>query len=119
MRGVRGTRGMFTKIPGNLLEDSGECYYFNIPGNVEEDSEECLKRLRGMFEKIPENVRIVSKDFGECWQRFWRMLKKIEGFIMQLNKNRIKGYTLESRIMGGVRIIGGGGGGEVGYCNNY
>ena len=111
MRGVRGTRGMFTKIPGNLLEDSGECYYFNIPGNVEEDSEECLKRLRGMFEKIPENVRIVSKDFGECWQRFWRMLKKIEGFIMQLNKNRIKGYTLESRIMGGVRIIAGGGGG--------
>ena len=108
MRGVRGTRGMFTKIPGNILEDSGECYYFNIPGNVEEDSGECLKRLRGMFEKIPGNVRIVSKDFGECWQRFWRMLKKIEGFIMQLNKNRIKGYTLESRIMGGVRIIGGG-----------
>ena len=31
--------------------------------------------------------------------------------------------TLESRIIGGVGIIGGGGGGreggEVGYCNNY
>ena len=25
--------GMFTRIPGNLLEDSGECYYFNIPEN--------------------------------------------------------------------------------------
>ena len=35
--GMRGTRGMFTRIPGNFLEDSGECYYFNIPGNVEED----------------------------------------------------------------------------------
>ena len=32
--------GMFTRIPGNLLEDSAECYYFNIPGNVEEDSGE-------------------------------------------------------------------------------
>ena len=41
MRGMRGTRGMFTKIPGNLLEDSGECYYFNIPGNVQEHSGEC------------------------------------------------------------------------------
>ena len=29
-RGMQGTRGMFTRIPGNLLEDSGEdsreCY---------------------------------------------------------------------------------------------
>ena len=41
MRGMQGTRGMFTRIPGNLLEDSGECYYFNIPGNVPEDSGEC------------------------------------------------------------------------------
>ena len=24
MRGMQGTRGMFTRIPGNLLEDSGE-----------------------------------------------------------------------------------------------
>ena len=43
MRGMRGTRGMFSKIPGNLLEDSGEFYYFNIPGNVEEDSGECSR----------------------------------------------------------------------------
>ena len=41
--GMRGTRGMFTRNPGNLIEDSGECYYFNIPGNVEEDSGECSK----------------------------------------------------------------------------
>ena len=39
--GMRGMQGMFTRIPGNLLEDSGECYYFNIPGNVPEDSGEC------------------------------------------------------------------------------
>ena len=44
-----------------------------------------------MFEKIPVNV---SKDFGEYWQRFWRMLKKIERFITQLKENRIKGYIL-------------------------
>ena len=34
MPGMRGTRGMFTRIPGNLLEDSGECHNFNIRGNV-------------------------------------------------------------------------------------
>ena len=36
-----GTAGMFTRSPGNLLEDSAQCYYFNIPGNVLEDSREC------------------------------------------------------------------------------
>ena len=57
MWGTRGTRGMFTKIPRNLLEDLGECYYFNIPGNVPEDSGECSNRFRGMFKKIPENAQ--------------------------------------------------------------
>ena len=59
--GMRGTRGMFTRIPGNLLQDSGECYYFNIPGNVEEDSGECSERFRGTFEEIPGNV---PEDYG-------------------------------------------------------
>ena len=75
MRGIRGTRGMFTSIPGNLLEDSGECYYFNIPGNVPEDCgecprrfRECSKRLRGVFKEIPGNVQ---EDSGECSRRFW------------------------------------------------
>ena len=45
-----------------------------------------------MLKKIPWNV---SKDSQECWQRFSRMLKKIERFIMQLNENRIKGYILK------------------------
>ena len=39
--GMPGTQGMFTRIPGNLLEDSGECCYFNIPLNVLEDYGEC------------------------------------------------------------------------------
>ena len=36
--GMRGTRGMFTRIPGNLLQDSGECSHISIPGNAREDS---------------------------------------------------------------------------------
>ena len=38
---------MFTGIPGNLLEDFGECYYFNIPGNVSKDSGGCSRRFWG------------------------------------------------------------------------
>ena len=59
---MRGTRGMFTRIPRNLLENSGECYYFNVPVNVEEDSGECSKRFRGMLVKIPWNAQ---EDSGE------------------------------------------------------
>ena len=103
MRGIRGTRGMFTRIPGNLLEDSGECYYFKIPrnvkevpGNVQEDSGECSIRFWGVFKKIQRNVQEdsgecskrfremckkipgnVRKNFGECLRRFWGMLEKI------------------------------------------
>ena len=36
--GMRGTWEMFTRIPGNLLEDSGECSHFSISGNAREDS---------------------------------------------------------------------------------
>ena len=76
MRGMRGTRGMFTRIPGNLLEDSGECYYFNIPENVPKDSGECSKRFRGMLKKIPGNVREDPREYS---RRFRGMLKKISG----------------------------------------
>ena len=48
MRGMQGTRGMFTRIPGNLLEYSG---------NV------IILTFQGMFHKIPGNVRRYS---GEC-----------------------------------------------------
>ena len=74
MRGMRGTRGMFTRIPDKLLENSEECYYFNIPGNVEEDSGECSKRFRGMLVKNPGNVSKVSV---ECSRKFRGILAKI------------------------------------------
>ena len=60
---MQGTRGMFTMISGNLLEDSWQCSHFNIPGNAREDSGEvpedsgkCSERSRGMFRKIAWNV---------------------------------------------------------------
>ena len=81
--GMRGTRGMFTRILENLLQDSGECCYFIIPGNVEEDSGECSKRFRGMFPKIPGMIPKIPgndrKDSGKCSRRLWGMLKKIPG----------------------------------------
>ena len=73
-----GMRGMFTRIPGNLLGDSGEFYYFNIPGNVSKDSRECSRTFRGMFEKIPGNA---AEDCGECSRRFRGMFKKIPGKV--------------------------------------
>ena len=70
MRGMQGTRGMFTRIPGNLLEYSGNVIiltfqgmFQRIPGNVEEDFWKCSRGFRGMFHKIPGNVRRYS---GEC-----------------------------------------------------
>ena len=60
MWGTRGTRGMFTKIPRNLLEDLRVI----------------ILTSRGMFQKIPGNVQI---DSVECSRRFRRMLKNISG----------------------------------------
>ena len=65
--GMRGTRGMFTGIPGNLLEDSGERSHFSIPGNAREDFGKCSGRFRGMLSKIPGNV---PEDSGESKFRF-------------------------------------------------
>ena len=84
MLGMRGTRGMFTKIPGNLLEDSGECCYFIIPGNVEEDSGECSRRFRGMFERIPGNLNLDL--FCEILLIFYQ--------ILQLNCEKTNEYFL-------------------------
>ena len=87
MRGMRRTQGMFTRIPGNFLEDSRECYYFNIPrnveedsGNVPEDSSECSRGFRGMFEKIPGNFQ---EDSGECSRGFRGMFKKTPGNVRE------------------------------------
>ena len=76
--GMRRTWGMFTRILGNLLEDSRECYFLNIPGNVQEDSGEYSRRFPGMFKKILGNV---IKDSGECSRRFREMLLKIPGNV--------------------------------------
>ena len=49
-------RGIFTRIPENLLDDSRECYHFKIPRNFLEDSGKCywrFRRFRGKL-KIPE-----------------------------------------------------------------
>ena len=67
---------MFTRIQGNLLEDSGECYYFNISGNVEEISGECSRIFREMIVKTPGNAQ---EDSGELSKKFQGMFKKILG----------------------------------------
>ena len=87
MRGMQGTLGMFTRIPGNLLEDSGECYYFNISGNVPEDSGECSKRFRAMFKKIPGNAQA---DFRESKFRFilWNLAYFLSNSAIKLWKNK-------------------------------
>ena len=41
---------------------------------------EFSRRLRGMFKKIPENIR---KDSGECSRRFWGMFEKIPGNVRE------------------------------------
>ena len=80
MQGIQGTWSMFTRILGNLLENSGECHFFNILGNVQEDSREGWKRFQGMLKKIPGNV---EKDSGECLRRFRGMLLKILGNVLE------------------------------------
>ena len=65
---MRETTWMFTRIQGNLIEDSGECWrnfrgtFKNIPGNDSKDTGEGSRRFRGMVKKIPGNVQ---KDSGE------------------------------------------------------
>ena len=87
--GMQGTRGMFTRIPGNLLEDSGECsrrfrgMFQRIPGNVRADSGECSERVRGMLKQIPGNVQ---KDSGESKFRFifWNLACFSSNFAVKL-----------------------------------
>ena len=78
MRGLRRTRGMFTRIPGNVIILTFRGMFPKIPGNVRRDSGECSKRFRGMFQKIPGNVR---KDSGECSNRFRGMFEEIPGNV--------------------------------------
>ena len=78
MKEMPGAQGMFIRIPGNLLEDSGECSHFSIPGIAREDSGECSRRFRGMLLKIPGNDR---EDSGQCSRGFRGMFEKIPGNV--------------------------------------
>ena len=59
MGGIQGTRRMFTRIPRNLLEDSGEFSGFSIPGNFRKDSRECSGRIPGNA----SNFKLIKAAF--------------------------------------------------------
>ena len=78
-----GTRGMFTRILGNVIILTFREMLQKIPGNVRRDSGKCSRRLREMFKKTPGNVIILTfrvmlqkipgnaqEDFGEFKFRF-------------------------------------------------
>ena len=73
-RGMQGTRGMFTRIPGNVLILAFRGIFEKIPGNVIKDSGVCSRRFRGMLLIIPGNVQ---EDSGECSERFRGIFGKI------------------------------------------
>ena len=84
---MQGMRGMFSRIPRNLLEDSGEGSHFSIPGNAREDpgnvikdSGEYSRTFWGMFKKILGNS---ITDSGECSRGFRGMLGKIPGNVQE------------------------------------
>ena len=74
MRGMHGTRGMFTMIPGNVL----------------------ILVFRGMFKKIPGNainvLGNVWKDSGECSGKLQGMLSilKLTKTTFYLEKVHVK-----------------------------
>ena len=65
---------MFTRILGNIWEDSKECIILTFRWMFEEIPSECCRRFRGMFEKI---LGSFPEDLGDCWIRFTEMLSKI------------------------------------------
>ena len=80
MRGMRGTRGMFTRIPGNLLRIPRNVIVLTFRGMFQKISGECLRRFRGMFEEIPGNV---EEDPWECSRRFRGMFERILGNVQE------------------------------------
>ena len=80
MRRMQGMRGMFNRIPGNVLILSFRGMFEKIPGNAPEDSRECSRRLRRMFQNIPG---IVREDSGKCPGRFRGILLKIPGNVQE------------------------------------
>ena len=45
-------------IPGNVIVLTFRGMFHKIPGNVRRDSGECPRRFRGMFERISENLNL-------------------------------------------------------------
>ena len=82
--GMQGTRGMFTRIPGNALILAFRGMFEKIQGNVINDSKKCSRRFRGMLLKIPGNAR---EDSGEWYERFRGMLEKIPGMFKKIPRN--------------------------------
>ena len=80
MREMRGTRGMFTRIPGNLLRIPRNIIVLTFRGMFQKISGECLRRFRGMFEEIPGNV---EEDPWECSRRFRGMFERILGNVQE------------------------------------
>ena len=80
MRGMPGTQGIFTRIPGNVIILTFRGMSQKLPGNVQRDSGECWRRFRGMFEQIPGDV---EEDSGECSRGFRGMLEKIRGNVQE------------------------------------
>ena len=71
--GNAGTRGMFTRIPGNVEENSGEC----------------RRRFRVMFERIPGNLNLDY--FVKSCLLFYQ--------ILQLNCEETKEYFLRYQLL--------------------
>ena len=67
---------MFTRISGDLLENSWECYPFSVLRNVPEDFDE-------FFQEIQRNVR---EDSEQCSRRFWR-IKRLPGMFEMISGN--------------------------------
>ena len=67
MRGIRGTRGMFTRIPGNVIIFRFRGMLKKIPGNVRKDSRECSRRFRGIFWLFIKPG--IQKRGTECGER--------------------------------------------------
>ena len=82
-------RGMWPKIPGNVLKHFGECrqtfrgMWPNILGNVLKHSGECRQIFRGMSPNILGNV---AKYSGKCRQTFWGMSSNIPGNVAKYSE---------------------------------
>ena len=69
----------------------------NIPGNVTKNSGECPQRFSGMLPNIPENA---AKHSGECPQVFRGMSVSLKG--MRTHGQSKISWNLQYRIFHGI-----------------